>query len=97
MEKEEHHHLVKTKSLLPILNVENYSSWYGRMKVHLRGKDLWNVCITRLLVKLAPSVAAIAKHAKAINKAITIIIPRLNSHCYRDHKSGKSIHELCSS
>jgi hypothetical protein len=46
MDEEEQPHSVKSKSLLPILNADNYSSWFGCMKVHLRGKDLWNVCIT---------------------------------------------------
>jgi hypothetical protein len=73
---------MKSKALLPILNAANYSSWYGNMKVHLRGKDLWNVFITQLAVKPAPSNTAIAKHTKAMNEAIAIIIPLLNSCCY---------------
>jgi hypothetical protein len=84
MDEEDQHQSVKTESLLPILNADNYSSWYGRMKVHLRGKDLWNVCVTRLPVEPAPSSTAVTKHTKAMNEAIAIIIPRLNSRCYRE-------------
>ncbi|EHS63673.1 hypothetical protein PGT21_007276 [Puccinia graminis f. sp. tritici] len=54
MDNEEQHQSVKTESLLPILNADNYSSWYGRMKVHLRGKDLWNVCITKMVLDREP-------------------------------------------
>jgi hypothetical protein len=84
MDKDDHQHSVKTESLLPILNADNYSSWYGRMKVHLRGKDLWNVCVTRLAIEPVPSSTAVSKHTKAMNEAIAIIIPRLNSRCYRE-------------
>jgi hypothetical protein len=84
MDEEDQHQSVKSESLLPILNTNNYSSWYGRMKVHLRGKDLWNICITCLPIEPAPSSTAVAKHSKAMNEAISIIIPRLNARCYRE-------------
>jgi hypothetical protein len=84
MGKEDQHQLAKSESLLPIINMDNYSSWYGRMKVHLRGKDLWNVCITRLPIEPVPSETAVAKHTKSMNEAIAIIIPHLNSCCYRE-------------
>jgi hypothetical protein len=79
MDEEDQHKAVKSEALLPILNADNYLSWYGCMKVHL-----WNVCITQLPTKPVPSLTATAKHTKTMNEAITIIIPCLNAWCYRE-------------
>ncbi|PLW21655.1 hypothetical protein PCANC_03216 [Puccinia coronata f. sp. avenae] len=33
---------------LPVLDGTNYTNWAGRLKVHLRGKGLWDVCMAGL-------------------------------------------------
>jgi hypothetical protein len=65
---------------LPILDGTNYTNWSGRIKVHLCGKDLWNVCT----VPLNPLATAEEKekYNKSNYEAIAIIIPCLNARCY---------------
>ncbi|EFP90824.1 uncharacterized protein PGTG_16850 [Puccinia graminis f. sp. tritici CRL 75-36-700-3] len=89
--EEEEVQSVKSESLLPILNADNYSSWYGRMMVHLRGKDLWHVCSKP--VASNASDTAIAKHNKAMFEALAIIIPRLSIHCYRECVTSETIND----
>jgi hypothetical protein len=58
---------------LPILDGTNYTNWSGRIKVHLRGKELWNTC-TSVLLPTATNKEE-TKFIKANNEAIAIIIP----------------------
>jgi hypothetical protein len=74
---------------LPILNGTNYTNWSGRIKVHLQGKELWDVCTTRLLANAADT--DVAKQLKAKNEAIAIIIPRLNPRCYNEVVNAQTI------
>jgi hypothetical protein len=67
---------------LPILDNTNYTNWSGRIKVHLCGKDLWNVC-TVPVNPLATDDKK-EKYTKSNYEAIEIIIPRLNACCYNE-------------
>jgi transposase InsO family protein len=80
---------------LPILDGTNYTNWSGRMKVHLRGKELWDVCTLGLVTigPLPPSSKEKAKFKKANNKAIAIIIPHLNARCYNEVVNKNAINE----
>jgi hypothetical protein len=65
-----------------MLDGTNYTNWSGRLKVHLRGKGLWYVCMAGL------SIPSLDKdrlsYVKAKNKAITIIVPRFNVRVYNE-------------
>jgi hypothetical protein len=65
---------------LPILDGTNYTNWSGRIKVHLCGKDLWNVCT--LPMNLLATSEEKEKYNKSNFEAIALIIPRLNARCY---------------
>ncbi|KAA1126421.1 hypothetical protein PGTUg99_005694 [Puccinia graminis f. sp. tritici] len=81
--------LIKTEHLLPILNGKNYPSWYGQMKVQLRGKDLWLVCITPLAEGATATITA--ENSTASDKAISIIVPRLSQQCYNEYVNSTTI------
>ncbi|PLW22832.1 hypothetical protein PCASD_14575 [Puccinia coronata f. sp. avenae] len=65
---------------LPILDGTNYTNWSGRIKVHLRVKDLWNVCTVP--VNPLATEDKKEKYPKSNYEAIAIIIPCLNARCY---------------
>jgi hypothetical protein len=67
---------------LPILDGINFTNWLGRIKVHLRGKDIWNAC-TVPLNPLA-TVEEKEKYSKSNFGVIAIITPRLNARCYNE-------------
>ena len=64
---------------LPILDGTNYTDWSGQIKVHLCGKELWNVC-TVPMNPLA-TIEEKEKYSKSNFEAIAIIIPQLNERC----------------
>jgi hypothetical protein len=74
---------------LPILDGTNYTNWSGRIKVHLRRKELWNVC-TVPMNPLATSEEK-EKYNKSNFEAIAIIIPRLNTSCYNEVVNKETI------
>ncbi|PLW40238.1 hypothetical protein PCASD_08559 [Puccinia coronata f. sp. avenae] len=67
---------------LPIFDDPNYTNWSGRIKVHLCGKDLWNVCTVPVNPLATDNKKE--KYTKSNYEAIEIIIPRLNACCYNE-------------
>ena len=62
---------------LPVLDGTNYTNWSGRIKVHLCGKGLWDVCMAGLTGPATSEEQL--KYVKENNEAIAIIIPWLNA------------------
>jgi hypothetical protein len=55
---------------LPVLDGTNYTNYLGRIKVHLHGKGLWDVCMAGLTVSETNEEQL--KYVKSNNEAIAI-------------------------
>lgn len=66
----------KDISFIPVLNGTNFSAWKGRMKIHLRSKDLLDVCEKE--PSEDASAAIVNKWNKASYEAVGIITSRIN-------------------
>ncbi|MBW0489913.1 hypothetical protein O181_029628 [Austropuccinia psidii MF-1] len=73
---------VQELSNIPLLDGTNYSHWYLQIKIHLRSKDLIEVCEK----PLAPdaSIPVTNKWYKSSYKAINIITSNINKRVFRE-------------
>ncbi|MBW0505588.1 hypothetical protein O181_045303 [Austropuccinia psidii MF-1] len=80
---------VKDISTIPILDGTNYGHWQMRMKIHLRSRDLLEVCN-----KPCPSDASTgtaSKWTKASFEAINIITTRITERVFREVINSETI------
>ncbi|MBW0535623.1 hypothetical protein O181_075338 [Austropuccinia psidii MF-1] len=73
---------LKDISNIPMLDGTNFAHWHMQMKIHLRSKDLIDVC-----KKPVPSNASMTianKWSKASNKAINLIATRITERVFRE-------------
>ncbi|MBW0461885.1 hypothetical protein O181_001600 [Austropuccinia psidii MF-1] len=87
----------KDISTIPILDGTNYGHWQMRMKIHLRSRDLLEVCEK----SIAPdaSTSAVNKWTKASFEAINLITTRITERGFREVINSETIencHELWS-
>jgi hypothetical protein len=64
------------------------------MKVQLRGKDLWSVCITPPadpITTTPVSASIVSANTTASDRAISIIVPRLSQRCYNECVNSTTI------
>ncbi|MBW0478904.1 hypothetical protein O181_018619 [Austropuccinia psidii MF-1] len=69
-------------STIPLLDGTNYSHWHLRIKIHLRSKDLIEVCEKPL--PLDASIPATNKWYKSSYEAINIITSNINERVFRE-------------
>ncbi|MBW0502748.1 hypothetical protein O181_042463 [Austropuccinia psidii MF-1] len=67
---------------IPVLDGSNYGHWSLRMKIHLRSRDLLEVCEKPIAEEATPS--AVNKCTKACYDSIDIITTRINEKGFRE-------------
>ncbi|MBW0532680.1 hypothetical protein O181_072395 [Austropuccinia psidii MF-1] len=88
---------IKDISTVPILNGTNYSHWKMCMKIHLRSRDLHEVC--KKLVTSDASTSTVNNWTRASFEAINLITTRITERFFRDVINSETIEnsqELCS-
>ncbi|MBW0481615.1 hypothetical protein O181_021330 [Austropuccinia psidii MF-1] len=80
---------VKDISTIPILDGTNYGHWQMRMKIHLRSRDLLEVC--EKLVPSDASTSAVNKWTRASFEAINLITTRITERVFREVINSETI------
>ncbi|MBW0584389.1 hypothetical protein O181_124104, partial [Austropuccinia psidii MF-1] len=66
---------------IPVLNGSNYGHWILRMNIHIRSRDLLEVCKIPIAEEATPSV--VNKWTKACYNSIDITTTRINKKVFR--------------
>ncbi|MBW0568927.1 hypothetical protein O181_108642 [Austropuccinia psidii MF-1] len=80
---------IKDISTIPILNRTNYGDWQMHMKIHLRSRDLLEVC--EKSVPSDASTSTVNKCTRASFEAINVITTRMTERDFREVISSKTI------
>ncbi|MBW0481735.1 hypothetical protein O181_021450 [Austropuccinia psidii MF-1] len=80
---------VKDISTIPILDGTNYGHWQMRMKIHLRSRDLLEVC--EKSVPSDASTSAVNKWTRASFEAINLITTRITERVFREVINSETI------
>ncbi|MBW0536135.1 hypothetical protein O181_075850 [Austropuccinia psidii MF-1] len=80
---------IKDISTIPILDGTNYGHWQMRMKIHLRSRDLLDVCENSR--SNDTSTSSINKWKKASFEAINLITTRITERVFREVVNSETI------
>ncbi|MBW0536559.1 hypothetical protein O181_076274 [Austropuccinia psidii MF-1] len=80
---------IKDISTIPILDGTNYGHWQMRMKIHLRSRDLLEVC--EKSIASDASTSAVNKWTKASFEAINLITTRITERVFREVINSETI------
>jgi hypothetical protein len=67
---------------IPMLDGNNYTVWSSRMKIFLRGKQVYFSCVAKM--DEAAPIDVQTNYMEANNEAISCIVSRINQQCYNE-------------